>query len=305
MRNKVADKPPMSSSDRLSAVAESAGATFTADGACGERCVFWQSTMELARAHKYRAASARGLHLGAGVARTQWTSTEFGSSGTDGPALVVMESGHDETEIETVVQPGRAISCGLLFAHTDLNSFDNDPIGDGLALIRDALDGSPIKVLPGALGEIEALNRPFCPALAGTARRLMIDARAFTLVALTASAVSPREAPPIRVTARGRHFAIAAREVLDARLDAPPTMSELAREVGLNPRSLSSAFHTAFGMSVGAYLAERRMSRAVELLEAGLTVASVAYRIGYSPAAFSTAFRRRYGRRPSDLRRPG
>lgn len=216
-----------------------------------------------------------------------------------------METGNDKTEIETLVQPGRAISCGMLFADTDRHSFDNDPIGDCLALICDALDEAPIKVLPCALGEIEALNRPLCPMLTGAARQMMVDARAYALVALTASAVRPREMPPLEMTARGRgrHFAMAAREVLDARLNAPPTMSELAQEVGLNPRSLSEAFQATFGMSVGVYLVERRMNCAVELLEAGFTVASVAYRIGYSPAGFSTAFRRRYGCRPSDVRR--
>jgi len=96
-----------------------------------------------------------------------------------------------------------------------------------------------------------------------------------------------------------------ARDVLEARLDAPPTLPELARLAGTSVSALRKGFKSAFGLPVAAYTRKRRLEQAHQLLERGLPVAEVARRFGYTPAAnFSTAFKRQFGYPPGHLRLP-
>ncbi|MEM9483457.1 MAG: AraC family transcriptional regulator [Cyanobacteria bacterium P01_F01_bin.116] len=91
-----------------------------------------------------------------------------------------------------------------------------------------------------------------------------------------------------------------ARDILTQRMTAPPSLSELARLVGLNERKLKQGFRQQFGTTVFGYLREYRMNQAKELLhKPNLTIAGIATQVGYkSPEAFSNAFRRRFSVNP-------
>ncbi|MEM7062474.1 MAG: AraC family transcriptional regulator [Cyanobacteria bacterium P01_B01_bin.77] len=91
-----------------------------------------------------------------------------------------------------------------------------------------------------------------------------------------------------------------ARDILIRRIKAPPSLSELARLVGLNERKLKQGFRQQFGTTVFGYLREYRMNRAKELLhKPNLTIAGIATQVGYkNPEAFSHAFRRRFSVNP-------
>lgn len=92
---------------------------------------------------------------------------------------------------------------------------------------------------------------------------------------------------------------------LVARMDDPPSLRELAREVGLNELKLKQGFRTLYGTSVYGYLRTERMEAAQRLLRRGeLGVTEVALRVGYAnPSKFAAAFRRHFGVVPSALRR--
>lgn len=82
---------------------------------------------------------------------------------------------------------------------------------------------------------------------------------------------------------------------IDERLmeaNEPPTLSELAALCRLSVRQLSRSFRASRGVSLGAYVNEKRLERAKQLLIAGDSVKSVAYALGFSsPSSFCYAFR--------------
>lgn len=94
-----------------------------------------------------------------------------------------------------------------------------------------------------------------------------------------------------------------ARELLIRRLDSPPSLLELARLVGLNEYKLKRGFKDIYGSSVYAYLRNRRMEKAWELLRTGeMNVSQAAVQVGYANFShFSVAFRKQFGCNPSDL----
>ncbi len=100
-------------------------------------------------------------------------------------------------------------------------------------------------------------------------------------------------------TARLEH----ARAILVARMEAPPTLPELARLAGLNEFKLKAGFREHFGQPVFAYLRAHRMREAERLLRSrAYNVTEVALRVGYAnPSKFAAAFKRHFGHRPSEL----
>lgn len=91
-----------------------------------------------------------------------------------------------------------------------------------------------------------------------------------------------------------------ARELLQQRLDNPPSLIELARSVGLNDCTLKRGFRQIFGTTVFGYLYDRRMEQARQLLqEQRLNVAEVAQIVGYANRrSFAVAFRKKFGVSP-------
>lgn len=79
---------------------------------------------------------------------------------------------------------------------------------------------------------------------------------------------------------------------------------QVAREVGLVPRSLARRFEDECGMTWRAVLRRMRVLRAVELLAAGdESVTTIAHQVGYtSLSAFNAAFRDLTGRTPTQYR---
>ncbi|MEO1034284.1 MAG: AraC family transcriptional regulator [Pseudomonadota bacterium] len=94
-----------------------------------------------------------------------------------------------------------------------------------------------------------------------------------------------------------------AQQILDDSRRAP-TLEELARLVGVNRNKLAVGFKHVFGMTVGTYHRERRLTLAFDLLkESGVSIALAADEAGYRDASsFSKAFKVRFGVLPSDVR---
>jgi AraC family transcriptional regulator, arabinose operon regulatory protein len=91
-----------------------------------------------------------------------------------------------------------------------------------------------------------------------------------------------------------------AREIISARLDGRIDVATIATEVGLSPSRLSHLFKRHTGRSVPAYVEQRRMERAEDLLRmTGRSVSEVARAVGYDdPLYFSRRFRVRTGTSP-------
>lgn len=87
-----------------------------------------------------------------------------------------------------------------------------------------------------------------------------------------------------------------ASSIILADLQTPPSVPELALQVGINARKLGQGFSRIFGQTVYAYIKEQRLKHARLLIDGGVvtSVSEAAYIVGYHPAHFSTEFRRYY-----------
>jgi AraC-like DNA-binding protein len=94
-----------------------------------------------------------------------------------------------------------------------------------------------------------------------------------------------------------------ARTLLLNRMEAPPTLPELARLAGLNEVKLKAGFRRLWGTTVFGLLRRERMAAARKfLLERRGTVGEAAYRVGYTNTShFAEAFQKEFGVPPGAL----
>jgi len=80
----------------------------------------------------------------------------------------------------------------------------------------------------------------------------------------------------------------------------PPTLQELADEIGLNIKKLKQGFKQVYGDTVYGFLFDYKMEYARKLLDSGTyNVNEVGNRIGYSTAShFIAAFKKKFGTTP-------
>jgi AraC-like DNA-binding protein len=96
-----------------------------------------------------------------------------------------------------------------------------------------------------------------------------------------------------------------AQQILKEDFASPPSLEDLAREVGVSRSSLVAGFRQIVGQSVFGYIQELRMERARELLcDTAEPIKSIASAIGYCHlSSFTFAIHRRFAMSPSELRR--
>jgi AraC-like DNA-binding protein len=147
---------------------------------------------------------------------------------------------------------------------------------------------------------VESIRR--CP-FAGPCRALMMEARCndMLLELITAIGAPAQQTRPLMVDADARIRVAAGK--LQEYLDQPPSLAELAREVGLSETTLKRGFRQVFGTTVFGYLREKRMEHARALLASGrATVIEAAALVGYSnPSNFAAAFRQQFGLNPKEF----
>jgi AraC-like DNA-binding protein len=99
------------------------------------------------------------------------------------------------------------------------------------------------------------------------------------------------------------HIAHVVRDRLADELLEPPSLAELAADLGLSRYQLLRAFRTTMGIPPYAWLAQHRVGRARGLLESGLRPAEVAGAVGFADQAHLTRwFRRVLGVTPAAYR---
>lgn len=112
-------------------------------------------------------------------------------------------------------------------------------------------------------------------------------------------ATAPRRPPPgnePRAVAR-------ARELLESQLADPPSLEALAAAVNLSPFHFARVFRQATGLPPHAWLKQRRLSRARELLKSGLPASEVAFALGFADQShLSRQFKQAYGVTPGAYR---
>lgn len=91
-----------------------------------------------------------------------------------------------------------------------------------------------------------------------------------------------------------------AKDIIVARMAEPPSLQELADEIGLSLKKLKEGFKQIYGDSVFSFLFDYKMEVARKLLESGENnVNEVGLRVGYSTSShFIAAFKKKYGTTP-------
>ena len=95
-----------------------------------------------------------------------------------------------------------------------------------------------------------------------------------------------------------------AKEILINNMSEPPTLLNLAEQVGIYHMKLKQGFRELFGTTPFGYLHNHRMEMAQNLLlETELNVMTVASAVGYSnPSHFAAAFKKKFGISPNACR---
>jgi AraC family transcriptional regulator of arabinose operon len=93
--------------------------------------------------------------------------------------------------------------------------------------------------------------------------------------------------------------------VLDLQYRDPPSVEQLADEVGLSASRLAHVFREEEGKSIQSYIKERRLSMAALLLvQTHERISQIAYSVGFNDVSnFNHAFKRRYGMSPRQYRK--
>ena len=93
------------------------------------------------------------------------------------------------------------------------------------------------------------------------------------------------------------------KEIIIDQMNAPPSLDELAKEVGLNIKKLKTDFKEFYGAPVFTFLLNFKMDLAKKLLqEQQLNVNEIAIHLGYSTSShFITAFKRKFGITPKQF----
>jgi transcriptional regulator GlxA family with amidase domain len=96
-----------------------------------------------------------------------------------------------------------------------------------------------------------------------------------------------------------------AKEIMIQNIATPPSLSELSKQIGLNNNKLKKNFKELFGIPVFKYLQEQRLNKAHELLSnTDKNIQETAWFVGYeSLSSFSNAFHKKFGVRPSELKK--
>ncbi|MGP1387544.1 MAG: helix-turn-helix transcriptional regulator [Thainema sp.] len=173
--------------------------------------------------------------------------------------------------------------------------------------LQKLLDGDRTQRFHQPLGRITPLMRELLKQLLncpyhGLMQQLYLESKALELFAAQFSIWT--DEPPVALSLslcdQDLEQIHHAKDILLRHSHHPPSLTDLARQVGLNDRKLNRGFRQLFGTTVFGYLQDYRLQQAQQLLrDPALTIASVAATVGYtSPEAFSTAFRRKFAVSP-------
>ncbi len=205
---------------------------------------------------------------------------------TDADARVVVLSVHPDFFTQWL-EDWRSVEPAFRFDLTTEHQFAIDP---QLLLLLEALCTTP-----------QAAS-PFTAALLHTETALHLLRRTVEAIQVPFTACPVPACRFLAIDAE-REKVLAARDLLLAGTERPLTIKELARKVAMNECYLKKGFKALTGKTVHEFQHERRMARAIELLQSGATtVSDVALELGFlSISHFSTAFKKATGMKACEL----
>jgi AraC-like DNA-binding protein len=149
----------------------------------------------------------------------------------------------------------------------------------------------------------QIINAPY----QGILQHMYIESKAMELIVLQLAQIKAREQGKQRATNLKKDDVekiYQAKEVLISNCEEPPTLINLAQQVGIHHMKLKQGFRELFGTTMFGYLHNYRMEMARSLLQEGnLNVTAIANIVGYSHLGhFSAAFKRKFGINPNEYK---
>ncbi|WP_088889169.1 helix-turn-helix transcriptional regulator [Leptolyngbya ohadii] len=143
-----------------------------------------------------------------------------------------------------------------------------------------------------------------CP-FRGVTKRMYLESKVWELMALLIAQELEQHSdqqPARRLKPDDVERIHQAKIILFQRLDNPPSLIELARQVGLNDCTLKRGFRQVFGQTAFGLLHDYRLEQARQLLEERrLNVSEIAQAIGFANRSyFAAAFRKKFGVSPRE-----
>lgn len=165
-------------------------------------------------------------------------------------------------------------------------------------LLNEALPVHRIITVTPAMKSI--IHQMIQPVHTGEGIHLFYMAKILELV----FALTPRDNLVWNVSRMDRCIVQKAMAYLEACMDTPPSITELAGQVGVSVSKFKQLFPRVCGMTPYAYLRKLRMEKAISLLKkGGMNVTEVAYEVGYNSIShFAKVFYQYNGIKPSQVR---
>jgi AraC-like DNA-binding protein len=194
-----------------------------------------------------------------------------------------------------IVPPQRAVWIPMATAHevTMVTSVRMRTV----YVVREALPHAPLASCVVAVSPLlrelilEALRLPRPYPLGGSEERLFL---------VLLDSIRFQDVLPLHLPMPTSAHALALAQGLQRDPGEARTLAAWAKLTGWSSRTLARAFTDETGMSFGAWRAQLRLLRGLELLAQGKSVTSVAMALGYdSVSAFVSRFRRHLGTTPA------
>lgn len=196
------------------------------------------------------------------------------------------------------------IEAAKFFENFNLEHFDALPQKLQQFATQDAI--SPFYLQQKILPEISSILQQIlnCP-YQGAMKQWYLEAKTLELITLQFNQIQDSASNlTIQLRSLDIESIYQAREILLQNWLEPPSILELAQQVGIYHMKLKRGFKEIFGTTPFKYLREYRLEKAKQLLQnKQLTIVAVANAVGYAnPGHFAAAFKRKYGVTPSEFK---
>lgn len=140
----------------------------------------------------------------------------------------------------------------------------------------------------------------------GQLRQLFIESKVTDLTFAMVQQIQQHQVNPLAHVGHPHEKIREAQYYIQHHLDDKLSIKSIARSVGINEFALKKGFKEVFNTSVIQYLIDLRLERAYQqMLSTNKKISTIAYETGYSAISnFSNAFFKKFGFRPSALRKP-
>ncbi|MFZ6009704.1 MAG: helix-turn-helix transcriptional regulator [Bacteroidota bacterium] len=173
------------------------------------------------------------------------------------------------------------------------------------------MEGKPVVISPTSLALTVELHRAIHDLLhcqfQGGLKKLFFLSKCIEVLVLQAEAYHrAQQASESLVSKNDDQERISfARDYLIKNVQSPPSLSQLARIVGVNEYKLKRGFKDVFHKTAFGYLADYRLEQAKQALhDQNKSISDIAYELGYSsPQHFSSAFKKKFGISPRMAKR--